>query len=178
MRHLYVSYPPHDEPFALRLVGDLQAAGYAVFVDAVSEVGTLAWAAETRRAIRTCGAAILILELAGRRRMGIRHEGIAANRRRRPVYVLVRSAGDLPRYLQRATVIDSTGEYESALHQLRTALPPALDLLNDPAPALNRRWRARAGRRARRRAWLWWGAALGAVLLCLLLGIVFGLIPV
>jgi hypothetical protein len=178
MWHLYVSYPPHDEPFALRLVSDLQAAGYAVFVDAASEVGTLAWAAETRRAIRTCGAAILILELAGRRRLGIRHEGIAANRRRKPVYVLVRSPGDLPRYLHRATVIDGTGEYESALHELRAALPPAQALLDDPVPALRRRWRARPGRRARRRVLLWWGGALGVILLCLLLGIVLGLIPV
>ena len=106
MQHLYISYPDERLRFAHRLVEDLQAAGYPVFVDAVSSVGTMSWAAETRHAIRTCGAVLMVLSPAEGRRVGIRHEGVLAKRRHKPVYVLRRSPGDLPRYLTEATVID------------------------------------------------------------------------
>jgi hypothetical protein len=178
MQHLYISYPAHDETLIRRLVEDLQAAGYAVFVDAVSEIGTIAWASETRRAIRTCGAMIMVLDLAGRRRIGIRHEGILANRRKKPVFVLARSHGDLPRYLTRATVIDFAGEYDPGLQQLLAALPPASVLLNAPVALPRRRNIVRANRALRRRRILWAMGLLSLILLCVILGIVFGIIPV
>jgi hypothetical protein len=127
MQHLYISYPENDYAFAHRLVDDLQAAGYPVFVDAVSSIGTMAWAAETRHAIRTCGAMLMVLSLTEGRRIGIRHEGVLAKRRHKPVFVLLRSPGDLPRYLADATVIDFADEhYETALVTLVRALRPAI----------------------------------------------------
>ncbi|MBN1202315.1 MAG: toll/interleukin-1 receptor domain-containing protein [Anaerolineae bacterium] len=180
MQHLYISYPPDDNELAHRLVDDLQAAGYAVFVDAVSALGSMAWAAETRRAIQTCGAMVMILSLADRRRIGIRHEGVLARRRGKPVYVLTRSPGDLPRYLSGATVLDFSSSYDAALKRLLDALPAAGSLLSDPALSLRRRRRlARRSRHHTRRRRIMWGAGLLAMLaLCLLLGLLFGLIPV
>lgn len=175
MRHLYISYPPHDYELAHRLVDDLQAAGYAVFVDAVSSAGTMPWAAETRRAIRTSGAVLMILD---RRRVGIRHEGVLARRTNRPTFVLARSdALDLPRYLSTATLIDFSGDYETGRDHLLAALPDAATLLNDPGPVRRRRVSRPAQHRHQRR--ITWGIALGVVLvLCLLVGIATGLIPV
>jgi hypothetical protein len=180
MQYLYISYPEDDYEFAHRLVDDLQRAGYAVFVDAVAEAGTMPWAAETRHAIRSCGAVLMVLSPAEGRRVGTRHEGILANRRRKPVYVLRRSPGDLPRYLQRASTIDFSGEYEPALRQLVDMLPEAATLLTAPDPMPQRRPRRpprQPNRTRRRMVWaLAWGMAL--VIGLALLGIALGVIPV
>jgi hypothetical protein len=183
MQHLYISYPENDYTFAHRLVEDLQAAGYPVFVDAVSSVGTMAWAAETRHAIRTCGAMLMVLSPAEGRRMGIRHEGILAKRRHKLVFVIRRSPGELPRYLQDATVIDFFGDnYETAWVQLSGALPPAADFLkmDEPVPARRRPRRPpRPPALARRRRRLVMAVtALVALAACLVTGIALGLIPV
>lgn len=177
MQHLYISYPPEDYDLAHRLAEDLQAAGYAVFIDPTTEVGTMAWAAETRRAIRSCGAMIMILSLGDRRRTGIRHEGVLAKRRQKPVIVLARSPGALPRYLTLAgaTVIDGAGTYEGALERVLAALPPASELLIAP-PTPQRPPHPPVTRRHRRARWAAL-AFLGAILLCIGLGIVFGLVP-
>jgi hypothetical protein len=184
MQHLYLSYPENDYGLAHRLVDDLQAAGYPVFVDAVSSVGTMSWAGETRHAIRTCGALLMVLSPAEGRRVGIRHEGVLAKRRHKPVYVLRRSPGEMPRYLQEAVIIDCVDDqYDSALAQLLAALPP-VERLRAPDVALPRR--SRRPRRpprhpslARRRRRLVMGLALiVALVACLALGIAFGLIPV
>lgn len=177
MQHLYISYPPEDYALAHRLVEDLQSAGYAVFIDPVNEVSTMGWASETRQALRTCGAVIMILSLAQRRRTGIRHEGVLAKRRGKPVVVLVLSPGDLPRYLTlaNATVIDWTGEYGPALRSLLDVLPTAASLLNDPAAPRP----LHPASPVRRRKHLTLVLTLVTLMaLCLALGIVFGWIPV
>lgn len=168
MRHLYVSYPPEDYEFAHRLVDDLQAVGYMVFVDAVSEAGTFQWAAETRHAIRDCGAMLMILSPAEGRRFGIRHEGVLAKRRHKPVYVLLRSQGDLPRYLHDAQMVDFTGDYDLAVQQLLAVLPSAGDLLKAEAPGRRLRRPPRQQSRADRlRQLLWVGVLLVMITLCI-----------
>lgn len=133
MQHLYLSYPERDRAFAQRLVADLQAAGYPVFVDAVSQAGTVSWAAETRRAIRAAGALLMILSPDEGRRVGTRHEGVLARRLHKPIYVVRRSPGDLPRYVQQAPVFDFSGDaYAAPLAALLAALPPAESLLAAP----------------------------------------------
>ncbi len=179
MRHLYVSYPDHDYDFAHRLVDDLQAAGYVVFVDAVAALGTMAWAAETRHAIRAAGAMLMILDPARGRRVGMRHEGVLAGRWRAPTFVLLRSSGDLPRYLSRATVIDFSAEYGTALAGLLAGLPSPAELLAAEAPVRRPLRRPPRHRDSRWRERLVWGLAAVAVLaVCLLAAIAFGLIPV
>jgi hypothetical protein len=149
MQYIYLSYPPDDYDFAHRLVEDLQDAGYPVFVDAVRDAGTMGWAAETRRAIDTSGAVILILSLSDPRPTGIRHEGVVANRKHKPVIVVARSRGLVPRYLGSATVVDFTGSYTAGLDAVLGVLPNAVHLLtrlSSGAPAANgwhvgqRRW--------------------------------------
>lgn len=178
MQYLYISYPENDYAFAHRLVDDLQAAGYTVFVDAVSDVGTVAWAAETRHAIRSCGAMLMVLSPAEGRRTGIRHEGILANRRKRPVYVLLRSPGDLPRYLQQAVQVDFSGEYEPALERLRAVLPNPVSLLAAPDPMPRRRPRRPPRQPDRFRRRIVWAITLVILaLVCLvLIGIAFGVV--
>ena len=179
MRHLYISYPEDDYEFAHRLVDDLQAAGYPVFVDAVSIAGTIAWAAETRQAIRACGAVLMVLSPADGRRVGIRHEGILANRRHRPVYALRRSPGDLPRYLLGATEIDFSGEYDSAFGALLAALPDATELLAASSPLPRRRPRRPPHPQNRRRRRIAWSVGLLlAVVIGVAAGIAWGVIPV
>jgi hypothetical protein len=186
MQHLYLSYPENDYAFAHRLVEDLQAAGYPVFVDAVSSVGTMAWAAETRHAIRTCGALLMVLSPAEGRRIGIRHEGVLANRRRKLVCVIRRSPGDLPRYLHDAAVIDffddQGGNYENAWAQLSAVLPSAADLLKSGEPVPGRRRPRRPPRPAalarRRRRLVMVVVALVIIAACVMSGIALGVIPV
>lgn len=179
MQYLYVSYPDHDYDFAHRLVDDLQAAGYVVFVDAVAALGTMAWAAETRHAIRAAGAVLMILDPARGRRVGMRHEGVLAGRRRTPTFVLLRSSGDLPRYLSRATVIDFSAEYDKALAELLAGLPSPAELLAAEVPVrrpLRRPPRRRDSRWRERLVWTL--AVVGVLAVCLLVAIAFGLIPV
>jgi len=182
MQHLYISYPPDDADFAHRLVSDLQANGYPVFVDPVTEAGTMAWAAETRRAIRGCGAVIMILSPEDGRRTGIRHEGIGARRRQKPVVVVLRSPGDVPRYLEHATKIDGTRPYEDVLREVLAAVPSPANLLLPPDPAAQVRPPRRPPRllsRQQRRRRFWAIAAVGVALaVAVLLGIAFGIIPV
>jgi hypothetical protein len=175
MQHLYISYPPNDYQFAHRLVDDLQAAGYIVFVDAVSETGTFQWAAETRHAIRTCGAVLMVLSPLDGRRMGIRHEGVLAKRRQKPVYALLRSPGDLPRYLTDSIVIDFSGDYGAALEQLMGSLPNAATLLAAETPGRQRRLRRpprQQTRADRLRQLLWVAGLLIVITLCVIAGIV------
>ncbi|MBI5957412.1 MAG: toll/interleukin-1 receptor domain-containing protein [Chloroflexi bacterium] len=179
MQYVYISYPDDDYAFAHRLVEDLQAVGYAVFVDAVSDVGTVSWAAETRHAIRACGVVLMILSPADGRRTGIRHEGILANRLQKPLIVLLRSAGELPRYLQNAAAADFSGDYPPAFEQLRSLLPSALTLLTASDPLPRRRPRRPPhlpNRRRRRLVWVVWWLLLVSV--CIVGGIAFGVIPV
>jgi hypothetical protein len=186
MQHLYLSYPENDYAFAHRLVEDLQAAGYLVFVDAVSSVGTMAWAAETRHAIRTCGAMMMVLSPVEGRRIGIRHEGVLAKRRHKPVCVLRRSPGELPRYLQDAVVIDFFDDhgdaYASAWAQLSAALPSAADLLKGGEPVPARRRPRRPPRPAalarRRRRLVMVVIVLVMIAACVVSGIALGVIPV
>ena len=179
MRHLYVSYPDHDYDFAHRLVDDLQAAGYVVFVDAVAALGTMAWAAETRHAIRAAGAVLMILDPARGRRVGMRHEGVLAGRRRTPTFVLLRSSGDLPRYLGRTKVIDFSAEYDAPLARLLAGLPSPAELLAAEAPVRRPLRRPPRHRDSRWREWLVWTLVAVAVLaLCSLVAIALGLIPV
>jgi hypothetical protein len=178
MQYLYISYPENDYAFAHRLVDDLQAVGYTVFVDAVSDVGTVAWAAETRHAIRSCGAVLMVLSPAEGRRTGIRHEGILANRRKRPTFALLRSPGDVPRYLQQAVQVDFSGDYDAALAQLCAVLPAPASLLAAPDPMPQRRPRRppHPPNRFRRRM-VWVVTLTTLALVCLaLLGIAFGVV--
>ena len=180
MQYLYISYPAHDHVFAHRLVDDLQAAGYVVFVDTVTHTGSMAWAAETRHAIRAAGAVLMILDPARGRRVGMRHEGILAKRGNKPIFVLCRSAGDLPRYLARAMRIDCSGPYDEALERVLEALPDPRQLLSAPA-SVTRRGPRRPPRppepeaRRRLRRILFVGSVLAV---CLVAGIALGVIPV
>ncbi len=178
MQYLYISYPERDYDFAHRLVDDLQAVGYTVFVDAVSDVGTVAWAAETRHAIRACGVVLMVLSPADGRRTGIRHEGILANRRKRPVYALLRSQGDLPRYLQQAIQVDFSDDYAAALAQLVAVLPSPAALLAAPDPTPQRRPRRPPHPPNRFRRRIVWVVTLTALaLVCLaVIGIAFGVV--
>ncbi len=178
MQPIYLSYPRSDAAFAHRLVADLQTAGYVVFVDAVGEPGTVAWANETRRAIRASGAVIMILAPAEGRRVGTRHEGVLALRGRKPFFVLRRSAGALPRYAQRATVLDARGDYSALLRELVAALPPADVLLSAPSPVTRPQPRPPRLPNRRRRRIVQVLLVLGALLLCAALGIVLGGVPV
>ncbi len=171
MQHIYLSYPRSEYELAHRLVDDLQAAGYAVFIDAVSEPGSLAWSAETRRAIRASGAMVMILG-ARWRRIGIRHEGVLARRGRKPVFVLRRGSGPLPRYLRDAPVLDCSEPYESVRDRLLAALPPAGQLAAETLP-IRRQQRLR--RQAARRRWIAWaGWAALAIALSAAVVLVFG----
>ena len=181
MQHIYVSYPEDDHVFAHRLVNDLQVAGYAVFVDAVSQKGTVAWAAETRQAIRSCGAVLMVLSPEDGRRVGMRHEGVLAKRRQKPVVVLRRSPGDVPRYLAQATAVDcmSDDDYDRALADLINVLPPAGLLLAAPNPMPVRvRRPPRQPEQARQRRRVVIAVSVLVVLAVLVLaGIAFGVIP-
>lgn len=163
MQHVYLSYPETESGLAYRLVGDLQAAGYPVFMDAVSDVGSMAWAAETRRAIRGSGAVVMLLHLAGARRTGMRHEGIAAQRRDKPVIVGALSVGEVPRYLMGVPLIDFSGAYDVALNEVLTALPDVRQMITAQHPLPRHRRAALPGRVWWQRP-VWWAVLLGAVL--------------
>lgn len=177
MRPIYISYPDSESEFAHRLVDDLQTVGYVVFMDAVSNPGSTAWANETRRAIRNSGALVMVLSPENGRRTGTRHEGVLALRGNKPFFVIRRTPGELPRYAQGATTIDCSGDYEAGLSVLLAALPPATALLQPvsrpkPQPRPPRQMSCLRQRRVRI------GLGISILLFCLVLGIVLGVIPV
>ncbi len=179
MQPLYISYPESERAFAHRLVEDLQSQGYAVFVDAVSNPGSPAWAQETRRAIRISGALIMILSPEEGRRTGTRHEGVLALRGNKPFFVLQHTPGDLPRYAQDATIIDSNQDYDTVLRALLDALPPAMSLLRAVTPVPRPQPRPpRQPHLAQRRRLVFLVVIITLLVLCITLGIVFELIPV
>lgn len=178
MRPLYISYPDSEHDFAQRLVADLQARNYAVFMDAVSNPGSPAWANETRRAIRTSGALIMILSPEEGRRTGTRHEGVLALRGNKPFVILQRTSGELPRYAHGAAIIDCTGDYDAAFRQLLDALPSALELLRaTPAPRPQPR-PPRQPEQALRRRLVFIMVVVFVLIVCAVLGVVFDIIPV
>ncbi len=176
MRPIYISYPESERAFAHRLVEDLQERGYTVFIDAVGNPGSPAWAGETRRAIRASGALIMILSPEEGRRTGTRHEGVLALRGNKPFIVLQHTPGDLPRYAQGAAVIDSAQEYSTVLRLLLNELPSALSLLKTPTPVPQPRPPRQPHYARRRRRVLI--AVLALLVLCVALGIGVGVIPV
>jgi hypothetical protein len=122
----------------------------------------------------------MILSLAEGRRVGMRHEGILARRRDKPVYVLLRSPGELPRYLQDATVIDFSGDYEPARDHLLAALPEVARLIVTDGPVQRgpRTPRRPPRQVSRARAMLWrWALVLLVVIVCVVIGSVFGVLP-
>lgn len=178
MQPIYISYPESERAFAHRLVEDLQERGYTVFIDAVGNPGSPAWASETRRAIRSSGALIMILSPEEGRRTGTRHEGVLALRGNKPFIVLQQTPGDLPRYAQGAVVIDSAQPYNAVLRALFDELPSALSLLKAPTPVPRPQPRPpRQPRFARRRRRVLL-AVLALLVLCVAVGISAGLIPV
>ncbi|RPI95789.1 MAG: hypothetical protein EHM39_11485 [Chloroflexi bacterium] len=112
-----------------------------------------------------------------RRRVGIRHEGILANRRHKPVFVVAGAPFNLPRYLLRGTIIPYTGDYEAARDQLLSLLPSASYLLtSEPLPL--RRQRPRPPQtRSRRRVLTCAGLILLLAGICLGLALLLGAIP-
>lgn len=178
MQPLYVSYPESEYNFAHRLVEDLQTRNYSVFVDAVGSPGSPAWANETRRAIRNSGALIMILSPEEGRRTGTRHEGVLALRGNKPFIVLQRTPGELPRYAQGATVIDCSGDYEIAFNQILDALPSALSLMRSLTPAPRSPRPPRQPKYARQRRVVTIAVVIALLAACIVLGIVFGIIPV
>ncbi|NDJ75718.1 MAG: TIR domain-containing protein [Chloroflexi bacterium] len=180
MQHVYLSYPATEYDLAHRLVDDLQAAGYAVFVDAVSELGSIAWASETRRAIRSCGALIVLLPFGTGKWTGIRHEGVLAQRWHKPVITLVRKEKQLPRYLRETMLIDVARDYMLVIRDLLATLPDAAALRRTPSPvgrAVSPP-RTLVSRRERLRQWMWGGVALLVMVSLGVLGVVCGVIPV
>lgn len=180
MQPVYISYPEDEYDFAHQLIADLQDANYVVFVDAVSAPGSPAWASETRRAIRSSGALIMILSPQDGRRTGTRHEGVLALRGNKPFVVIRRTPGDLPRFAQQPGVVelDGTGDYHRLLDALKSALPAPETLLLADTPV--RRLPARPPRPpqlARRRRRIFVTALLALMLLCLAAGVVLGQIP-
>lgn len=179
MQPLYISYPESEREFAYRLVEDLQNRGYAVFVDAVSNPGSPAWAQETRRAIRISGALIMILSPEEGRRTGTRHEGVLALRGNKPFFVIRRTPGELPRYAQDAVVIDSSQDYDTVLRALLDGLPSAVSLLTAATPVPRPQPRPpRQPHLAQRRRLVFLIVVVLLLVICLTLGIVFGVIPV
>ncbi len=177
MRPIYISYPDSESEFAYRLVKDLQAVGYVVFMDAVSSPGSTAWAKETRRAIHSSGALIMVLSPEDGRRTGTRHEGVLALRGNKPFFVIQRTPGELPRYAQEATVIDCSGDYDVALRALLAQLPSGVELLK-PVPRPKPQPRPPRHIRRGRQRLVRIGLGFGLLLLCAALGVVLGVIPV
>jgi hypothetical protein len=110
----------------------------------------------------------------------MRHEGVLAKRRHKPVYVLRRSPGDLPRYLGEATVIDFADDnYEVAFAMLSGVLPSPVDFLKttEPPPPRRPRRPPRLPALARRRRRVVMVVMLiAALLLCLAASFALGLI--
>lgn len=129
VRH-FLSYARADAEFALRLAGDLRAAGVDLWIDQRDILPSQRWDRAIEVALRGCAAVVVILSPRSVASENVLDEvGFALDHKKEVVPLLIESC-DVPIRINRLQHVDFTAGYAEALERCKSVLgagqqPPA-----------------------------------------------------
>ena len=138
----FISYSREDSEFALRLAGDLKAAGAAVWLDQLDIAPGQRWARAVQDALNDCPRMLVILSPSSADSTNVDDEvSFALEEHKTVIPVLYRDC-KIPFRLRPFQFVDFRGDYESGLNGLLKILtmgPAARDVARDRESAEERR---------------------------------------
>jgi len=114
----FVSYSRSDSAFALRLAGDLKAAGVKVWVDQRDIVAGQRWDRVVEDAIRNCPLLLAVLSPASVNSTNVMDEVSFALEEHKTVIPIVYRECEIPFRLRRVQHVDFRVDYSSGLREL------------------------------------------------------------
>ena len=154
----FFSYSREDSDFALRLAGDLKAAGANVWLDQLDIEPGMPWDREVENALTKCPRMIVILSPVSVKSDNVRDEiSFALSKQKRVLPVLYRDC-DVPFRLARLNHIDFRTDYARGLELLLRALPresqPPISDVIELQPTAEQERLERERKDAAEQAWL------------------------
>jgi hypothetical protein len=132
-RRYFLSYARADASFALRLAGDLRAAGAAVWVDQLDIRPSERWDRSLEAALRACDGVLVVLSPRSVASENVMDEvGFAIDQRKELIPVLHERC-DVPIRISRFQHVDFTRDYAAALERCKSALQPRVETVPDVA---------------------------------------------
>jgi TIR domain len=145
----FLSYARADGPFALRLAGDLRAAGVDVWVDQLDILPSQRWDRALEAALRASAGILVILSPRSVASENVMDEVGFAIDQRKDVIPVLHEPCDIPIRISRFQHVDFTRDYAAALERCKSVFgalsPRAKAPQEDPAHAQarpNREWSA------------------------------------
>jgi hypothetical protein len=120
----FISYSREDSEFALRLAGDLKAAGAAVWLDQLDIAPGERWARAVQDALNVCPRILVILSPASVGSKNVEDEIAFALEEQKSVIPILYRECQVPVRLRSLQRVDCTGSYARALEELSRALTP------------------------------------------------------
>lgn len=123
-RRYFLSYARADASFALRLAGDLKAAGVDVWVDQLDILPSQRWDRTLETALRGAAGVLVILSPRSVASENVMDEVGFAIDQRKDVIPVLHERCDVPIRLSRFQHVDFTRDYAAALARCKSALLP------------------------------------------------------
>jgi hypothetical protein len=121
---VFISYSHRDDDFASRLIGDLQNAGHAIWIDTVSIKGGDAWVRSIADGIRNSYAFVTIVSPDANGSRWVLREYLLAENLRKPIYPVLARSADIPFQMIDRQVVEFHIDYDAGLRELLETLPP------------------------------------------------------
>ncbi len=130
----FISYSREDSEFALRLAGDLKAAGAAVWLDQLDIEPGQRWARAVQDALNDCPRMLVILSVTSASSTNVDDEvSFALEEKKTVIPVLYRDC-KIPFRLRPFQFVDFRGEYDLGLKRLLKTRPAAPQGAGPAAP--------------------------------------------
>jgi hypothetical protein len=120
----FFSYSREDSEFALRLAGDLKAAGANVWLDQLDITPGQRWDNAVEDALKNCPRLIVVLSPAAVKSQNVMDEVSFALEERKTVIPVIHRDCDVPFRLRRVQHADFRQDYERSLQELIKTLVP------------------------------------------------------
>jgi len=120
---LFVSYSRKDTKFVRRLAGDLEQAGYTVWVDVTGVRGGDEWVMQIDKGVRGCDAFVVVVSPESMASKWVRREVILAQDQEKQTLPLLWRDAVLPVNLIDRQYIDFRQDYDAGLADLLGVLP-------------------------------------------------------
>lgn len=131
---LFLSHSSADNEAAKRLRADLQAAGYAVWIDLEDlEPGSPSWIQAIETALRDCSALILWLTASARSSPWVERETVYVQQLDKPIFIARLNDVPLPFHLATNQAV-SFDDYDAGLRKLTSAMRRRLRTGPTPSP--------------------------------------------
>ena len=122
MPHIFISHSSADNDFARTLAGQLENAGFDVWVDFDAIGPGDRWVQTIQKAIEDCGAAVVVMSRAGRDSEWVERETLLAMDLRKPIHTALIDDIPLPLHLINRQYTDFRADQSQASARLIKAL--------------------------------------------------------